>query len=314
MAEPNAKRFRKLLTPVSLAERTGAIFAYSRRIAQVNDGSVTLLHVVPTQSYRLMRSVYRPEESGGANEDHAEKISRELLEGIAGRELAGIPVDIVVRHDANPAKTALDVQRKIAADLLVVAKSELGEVGARLQGGLSEKLIRSATCPVWSVSALERFATQESVRNVLAPIDFDRAGVTLLRAARAVAEAQGGSVTLLHVLLTEPSFLEVRRDAYGFEPEEPVSIGKAQRAAARNLEDLAARHLQGVAFELSVAIGADRATAILDEERLREPSLIVMMAVTQSRFFQVVLGSDAETVARRAACSVMTLPEHGRSL
>jgi len=309
MAQQIAKRFRKLLTPVSLTERTGGIFAYSRRIAQVNDGTVTLLHVVPTQSYRLLRSVYRPEESGGANVDHAEKVAREILQEIASRELAGIPVEVVVRHDANPAKAALEVQREIGADLLVVAKSELGELGARLQGGLVEKMIRSATCPVWSVSALERFATQESVRNVLAPVAFDRAGATIARAARAVAEAQGGSVTLLHVLLTEPSFLEYHREEYGFESGEAVSIGKAQRAALRNLESLASQQLQGVPFELSVAIGADRATVILEEERTREPSVIVMMAVTQSRFFQVVLGSDAETVARRAACSVMTLPE-----
>jgi nucleotide-binding universal stress UspA family protein len=56
-----------------------------------------------------------------------------------------------------------------------------------------------------------------------------------------------------------------------------------------------------------VTVGYDLPTTLLDEERSREPSLIVMMAPVQSGFFQIVLGSDAETVARRASCSVMTL-------
>jgi nucleotide-binding universal stress UspA family protein len=307
MTQTKTRRFRKLLTPVSFTERTGAIFDYSRRIAQVTEGSVTLLHVVPTQSYRLLRSIYRPEESGGANEDHAEKVVRELLEKIARVEIAGVPVEIVVRHGPNPAKEVLDAQRELQPDLLVVSKSEYGEIGARLQGGLAEKVIRGATCPVWSVSADERFAKQESVRNVLAPIDFDRSGVSVVRGARSVAEPQGGSVTLLHVLPTEPVFLELRRDIYGFEPEEPVSLARAQRTALRKLEEVAAEHLSGISHEVVVSVGRDGPTTIVDEERSRQPSLIVMMAPTQSRFFQIVLGSDAETVARRAACSVMTL-------
>ncbi|MGH7820523.1 MAG: universal stress protein, partial [Candidatus Binatia bacterium] len=200
--QTTTRRFRKLLTPVSFSESTDAIFDYSRRIAQVTDGSVTLLHVVPTQSYRLNRSVYRPEESGGADANYAEKVSRERLEQIAREKLSGVRSEIVIRHGANPARVVLDVQRELGPDLVVVGKSEFGEIGARLQGGLAEKVIRGATCPVWSVSALERFAKQESVRDVLAPVEFDRSGISVVRGARSVAEPQGGSVTLLHVLLT----------------------------------------------------------------------------------------------------------------
>lgn len=312
MAEPTTRRFRKLLTPVSFTEKTDAIFSYARRIAQVTEGSVALLHVVPTQSYRLMRSIYRPEESGGANADYAEKVARERLAAIAREKLAGVPTEIVIRHAANPANTVLEVERELGSDLVLVGKSESSEVGARLQGALAEKVIRGATCPVWSVSALDRFAKQESLRHVLAPIDFDRAGISLVRLARSVAEPQGGSVTLLHVLRTETSFLEIRRSVYGFAPDEPVSVAKAQRAAMKRLEEIAETHLRGVSRELAVTVGADNATTILDEEQVREPSLIVMTEPKQSLFFQIILGSDAETVARRAACSVMTLHERAK--
>jgi nucleotide-binding universal stress UspA family protein len=308
MAQAMTRRFRKLLTPVSFTEQTDAIFSYSRRIAQVNDGNVILLHVVPTQSYRLLRDVYRPEESGGANADAAEKVARQLLERIASEKLTSVPVEIVIRHGANPAKAVLEVHDETSPDLIVVSKSQHGEVGARLQGGLAEKMIRGAKCPVWSVSALERFAHQESLKNVLAPIEFDRSGISAARMARSVAEPQRGSVTLLHVILVDPSFLELNRAVYGFEADEPTSIAKAQRAAQKRLEAIAAEHLGSVPYEIVVSVGSDRSETILDEERAREPSLIVMMAPPeQSLFFQIILGSDAETVARRAACSVITL-------
>jgi nucleotide-binding universal stress UspA family protein len=308
MAQATARRFRKLLTPVSFTEKTDAIFAYSRRIAQVNEGNVTLLHVVPTQSYRLLRDVYHPERSGGANADYAANVARELLEKTAAEKLTSVPVEIVVRHGANPAKTVLEVHEEISPDLIVVGKSEFGEIGARLQGGLAEKLIRGAKCPVWSVSALEQFARQESVKSVLAPIEFGRAGITVARAARLVAEPQRGNVILLHVILVDPSFLELNRAVYGFGSDEPLSIAKAQRAAQKRLEAMAAEHLAGIPHEIVVSVGSDRSTTILDEERVREPSLIIVMAPPeQSLFFQIVLGSDAETIARRAACSVVTL-------
>jgi len=308
MTQATTRRFRKLLTPVSFTENTDAIFAYSRRIAQVNDGNVVLMHVVPTQSYRLLRDVYRPEESGGANADFAEGVAREILERVAAEKLTGVPVEIIIRHGPNPAKAVLEVHDEVSPDLIVVGKSAIGEVGARLQGGLAERMIRGAKCPVWSVSALEQFARQESVKSVLAPIEFDRSGITIASAARRVAEPQHGSVTLMHVILVEPSFLELNRSAYGFSGDEPVSIARAQRAAQKRLETIATEHLGGVPCETVVCVGSDRSTTILDEERVREPSLIVMMAPPeQSLFFQIVLGSDAETVARRAACSVMTL-------
>ncbi len=67
-----SRRFKRLLAAFSLEERTNAVINFARRIAEVNEGEVVLLHAVPLQSYRLHRAVYRPEEAGGANEEHAE--------------------------------------------------------------------------------------------------------------------------------------------------------------------------------------------------------------------------------------------------
>src|SRR5207247_9188928 len=86
-----SRRFTKLLAPISFSETTDAVVNHVRRIAEVNEGEVVLLHVVPTQSYRLHRAIYRPEEAGGAAVEHAEKVVRELLEELGRKSLGRIP-------------------------------------------------------------------------------------------------------------------------------------------------------------------------------------------------------------------------------
>jgi nucleotide-binding universal stress UspA family protein len=310
-----SRRFTKLLAPISLEEPTDAVVNFARRIAEVNEGEVVLLHVVPKQSYRLHRAIYRPEESGGADEEFADRVARELLEDLGRKKLGRVPWRALVRHAWNPAQAILEAQQELGSDLIVVTKSAASELTARIQGGVHEKLIRSSPCAVWSASSLPQFATQESMKNVLAPVALDRSSSVVARLARSIAEAQDGRVRLLHVILTEPSFLEVRRDLYGFEPDEPVSLGKAERGAQAQLDRLAAENLSGVPCETAVAIAYDCATAILEDEKASKADVITMATAgwraierfPLTGFFQLVLGSTTETVARRSACSVVTL-------
>src|SRR2546423_15303735 len=82
-----SRRFTKLLAPISFSETTDAVTNHVRRIAEVNEGEVVLLHVVPTQSYRLHRAIYRPEEAGGADVEHADQIAFALPEDLGRQRL-----------------------------------------------------------------------------------------------------------------------------------------------------------------------------------------------------------------------------------
>jgi nucleotide-binding universal stress UspA family protein len=301
------RRFIKLLAPISLEEKTEAVINFVRRIAEVNEGEAVLLHVVPTQSYRLHRPIYRPEESGGADEEYAAKVAGGLLEELGRKHLGQVRWRALVRHASNPATAILAAQRELESDLIVVSKSAASELSGRIQGGLHEKLIRSSPCAVWGASALPQFASQESMKNVLAPVAFDRPSAAVARLAGSIAQAQRGRVRLLHVILTDPSFLELRREAYGFGPDEPVSIARAEQAAKERLERFAAQNLGEIPHETAVMVAYDRAASILDDEKGWKPDVIVMGTFGFTGFFQLVLGSTAETVARRSLASVVTL-------
>ncbi|HSD11176.1 MAG TPA: universal stress protein, partial [Candidatus Binatia bacterium] len=265
------RRFTKLLAPISLEEKTDAVINFVRRIAEVNEGEAVLLHVVPTQSYRLHRPIYRPGESGGADEEYAAKMASGLLEELGRKHLGKVRWRALVRHASNPATAILEAQRELESDLIVLSKSAASELSARIQGGLHEKLIRSSPCAVWGASDLPQFATQEATKNVLAPVAFDRPSVAVARLAGSIAEAQRGRVRLLHVIPTESSFLEVLRDVYGFAPDEPVSITKAERVARERLERFASEHLGEIPHETAVAVAYNLESGILEDEKNWKP-------------------------------------------
>ena len=302
-----SRRFTKLLAPISFSETTDAVTNHVRRIAEVYEGEVVLLHVVPTQSYRLHRAIYRPEEAGGADVEHADKIAFALLEDLGRKRLGRVSWRAKTVRASNPATAILDAQRELDSDLIVVSKSGASEISARIQGGLHEKLIRSSPCAVWGASTRPEYAAAESVKNVLAPVAFDRPSVAVTRLAGSIAEAQHGRVRLLHVILTEPSFLELRRDSYGFDTQEPLSIGRAQQAAQQRLDRFAAEHLGEIPHETAVAVGYDRASVILEDEKNWKPDVMTIGTAGFTGFFQLVIGSTAETVARKSLCSVVTL-------
>src|SRR5262249_41014423 len=76
-----SRRFKQLLAAMSLEEKTHAVVNFARRIAEVNEGEVAMLHAVPTQSHRLHRPIYRPAKAGGATEAHAEAVARQDARG-----------------------------------------------------------------------------------------------------------------------------------------------------------------------------------------------------------------------------------------
>jgi nucleotide-binding universal stress UspA family protein len=301
-----SRTFKTLLVPLSLTE-DAAVLRYARRLADETGGKAILLHVVPTQSYKLLSPIYHPEDSGGANQDAAEQVARAELERLGREQFGVVPYEVAVRTGSNPAKAILAAEEELAADLIMLAKSEAGEIGARLQGGLIEKLIRSSTCPVLGISARAELARPEAAQSFLAPVGFDKKSVTIARLAANFAETMNGRVTLLHVIVPDSVSLELNREAYGLAADQPVNLLRSEKAARARLEEMAAKELGGVPCDVMVVVGTDVATSILEVEEATRPAMILMATAGYTGFFQVVLGSAAETVARRASCSVLTM-------
>jgi nucleotide-binding universal stress UspA family protein len=143
---------QKILVPVDIAERSMVALTYARRIAEQSKGTVYPLHIVPTEETDLLlRDVYQAREGTRANLVVAEKVARQKLTDLAKEHLSGVRYETVLHVSGDPAKTILEVEREVGADLMVLATHGFTGIFHLLLGSLTEKMVREAGCPVLSL-------------------------------------------------------------------------------------------------------------------------------------------------------------------
>lgn len=145
--------FRKLLAPVDLDELAVVGLMVARDFARKEGAMLYLLHVVPQDEFGLLQAKYRPWETGGGDGMHAARVAECALTRMAGERLGeGIELEVMIRS-GDPAPVVLEVQREIAADLIVMgARGRSGVAHTRL-GSVAEAVAREAPCPVLTVRA-----------------------------------------------------------------------------------------------------------------------------------------------------------------
>ena len=142
------------------------------------------------------------------------------------------------------------------------------------------------------------------MKNILVPVDFSDATGAVVARATDLAKALQAQITLLHVVAPEPDFV-------GYEPG-PQSVRDTvakhvheEHKQLQALEKMTAG--QGVPVT-SLLIQGYTAEKILKEcERLKS-DLIVMGSHGHSALHNLLVGSVAEGVLRKASCPVVVVP------
>jgi nucleotide-binding universal stress UspA family protein len=146
--------------------------------------------------------------------------------------------------------------------------------------------------------------TVPTVARILCPVDFSDFSRRTLDYAVTLARWYGASVTALHV---RPPVVPTSAALAPYAPVEPVPLTPGDlEAVRRQIAALipAAAHAQLVIDPQ--AVEGDPAHEILAEAAAAD--LIVMGTHGRSGFERLVLGSVAETVLRKAPCSLLTIP------
>jgi nucleotide-binding universal stress UspA family protein len=143
---------------------------------------------------------------------------------------------------------------------------------------------------------------EKAFRHVLAPTDFSEPSAAALAYAVNLAEAFDAQLTILHVI--EPDF-ETGALSYGIQPDLARYVEKAQKVAMDKLEAWAKR-----VSECDVEILLKRGTASVEIVRTAvedECDVIVIGTHGRTGFRDLIFGSTAERVVRKAHCPVLTV-------
>jgi len=143
------KPFQNILVPVDIAEHSADVLRQTRQLAEYSQGTIYPLHIVPTDETDLiLNDVYQAREGGHANPEVAERVASQTLSQLAKEHLSGVRYETLLRVSGDPAKTILEVERTVRADLLIMATHGFHGVFHLLLGSLTEKMMRESNCPV----------------------------------------------------------------------------------------------------------------------------------------------------------------------
>jgi nucleotide-binding universal stress UspA family protein len=298
--------FRKILSPVYFDETSQEALEYARHFAQHNDGSVSLLHVVPTDEFHLLRRVYEPEKGGGADPDWAEKISREKLQALAQEHLNETQHEILTRLNSDPAAGILEVQKDIGADLVVMATHGRTGLSHLILGSVAEKVVRETSGPVFISRHDEHLSETQPFQKILVPVDITEQSGPALSYARQIAEQYGATVYPLHVVPAADSDL-LLREVYRAGPQAPADHVYAEKVAQQKLEELAQTYLGGVQTQIELHVSDDPGRTIIEMEKAIGADLLVMATHGFSGMFHLLLRSITEKMMREAGCPVLAL-------
>lgn len=146
------------------------------------------------------------------------------------------------------------------------------------------------------------------MKTILAPIDFSKVSDAVVKAATNLAQAVNGRVVLLHIV--QPPVITSEYGAVLANLREIVAISEqtSQRALAKRLKRLQAA---GVNATTAQATGSP-VVGILEQAKKTKAAYIVIGSHGHSALYDLLAGSTATGVIRRATCPVLVVPPAGK--
>jgi nucleotide-binding universal stress UspA family protein len=212
----------------------------------------------------------------------------------------GIDITPHLIRGMAPAEVIVETAGSLDCGLIVMGTHGRKGLSHLILGSVAGRVVRTSSRPVLTVRA-DAEVDADGLRSILVPHDFSEASNAALQQAAAWARVLGASITLLHVVepVVYPEFYAV----------DVMSDATVERMIDRSREalDKSAAKLDGLEVETLVRRG-HAAETIVDTAVPNRFDLVVMATRGLSGLEHVVLGSVAESVLRRCALPLLSIP------
>lgn len=192
-------------------------------------------------------------------------------------------------------------------DLVVMGTHGRRGVDRMLFGSVTEEVVRTASCPVFTVRADADVTPSQAIRRILVPIDFSDASESAVQHAKEIAQTYGAEIDLLHVV--EPPFYP---SAYGIDSASFPTQEVVDRVE-KQLGDVAREEIgyEHVMVEATVGHPPSEILHYVDEN---EVDLVVIATHGRTGLERALLGSVTERVLRQSPAPVFVVKPTRRSL
>ena len=141
-------KIENILWPTDFSEDSQFALDYARTLAERFGTKLFLLHVIDNPTSPAYGEV---EGDYFAMEANARKKARELLDGYMKQRLSDFPNKEALLKEGDVLSRIMDTVSERAVGTIVMGTHGRSGVSHILMGSVTEKIIRSVTCPVYAV-------------------------------------------------------------------------------------------------------------------------------------------------------------------
>jgi universal stress protein A len=153
---------KRILVPTDFSQAANLAVTYGRELSQKFGASLCLLHVVNDVARR--RSDLGANRSLGRAQTALESLAFEELNASLTDEDHRLGGEAVVFTAAHPSQAIVEFAGSIQADVIVMGAPTRTAVARLFLGATTERVVRTAPCPVLTVRRPEHAASSRSAR------------------------------------------------------------------------------------------------------------------------------------------------------
>jgi nucleotide-binding universal stress UspA family protein len=294
----------RVLAAVDLGAQSDLVLRIAARRAREGGGELGVCHVIP--DLRAIHPLFPQAELGTVGV--VSEVALRAREAMERTVAASVPDAGAITYFCEQGEAYPEIVRRAeawGADLVVVAARGSRGLLADWLGGVADRVVRYAHCPVLVARNLREAG------HVVVATDLSDPSLPAIEAGLAESRLRGGGLTVLHVIPQMPS---VSDGPHGvmmttIAPQALVATEAATKAAYEERLKSEIRKQLGIedpAVSVRVVAGPAAATIVSVAQSL-EAELVVVGTRGRTGLSRVVLGSVAEEVVRTAASSVMVI-------
>ncbi len=300
--------FKHILCPVDFSDTSARALTYATALAAHYDARLTVLHVAPAFHEPLASDVAAYTPTPGSR-DHIIAALRWSIEQAGATALDAS----AVAREGRASEVIVHWAAAMDVDLLAMGTHGLGGFHRLCLGSVTEKVVRTATCPVLTVPPSMAGTPGGSVvfKNILCPIDYSPSSLQALAYALELGHQGHGRVTALHALeYTEPEELP---EPSVFDPCRKAVLDDHRRREwlIENARTRLHAQLVGKSWtscEIEEVVVFNRAyKEILQRAAASGADLIAMGAQGSGGIELLLYGSNTHHVVRAATCPVLSV-------
>ena len=294
---------QRILCPTDFSECAHQAFAQALLLAKQLDAELHTLHAIVLHESDPYNPAYHFPNSDEAWHRLSKIATSEMTDLVKLHQQKAVEVRQVQKRGTAAGPVILEYTKEHDIDLIIMGTHGLRGARRFFLGSVTEEVMRFAECPVLTLREKTRPRPHGSMQTLLAPVDFSENSKSSWALAKQLAHSNGAHLHLTYVLEARhyAGFWSVVGD--DLVPNADELKGLAEEKLRRLAEEVPG---PAVSQEFHVSIGRS-ISEILSLATKIEADLIVVGSQGHSPLEDLMLGSTAEGIVRRASCPVLTV-------